>query len=704
MLTHLAEAKQIKTIRKTHGVMKTLTTKQQERSEKKKKKLAALANLVKLNDKDRQEEIMAERRAESAQDNAKPNNDNKDDDGFIKVSHKKKQGKKNSFPSNSEEPLNKKPKIMNEDQPTESDVTSGPEEEELKNLNLSEDQYKQLKKELRERKRQLENIPSLRLREFGQRALLSVKDDDRTPIFLTDVQHLVMSALLGKKSPCAPDRWCFFDKPQQLSHTVVVCLEGLSLYHYLSNESKFEKINKIFDTRLEVVMPSSKKDGKSMAMLEELTQVPLTNAQAHELIEKHGSLEAAVELNKDPTLLINGIFPVEDTTVDPANNDLHPNDKFPRTKLLLSALQMVDEGYPMPLRGELNRQFSTYVMTKEKYAPVTNRSPMFGVDCEMCRTIKGVNELTRISIVNENCETVYETLVRPTNKIVDYLTQYSGITEEIMMKVTKELSDVHKEVRALLPPDAILVGQSLNCDLNAMRMMHPYVIDTSVCFNMSGIRKRKSKLQKLAMAFLKETIQGHEGGHDSVEDSVSSLKLVKLKLANSMEFGDEILTQKKRLHDIIRAASGDTIKNNLFAHASQRDKRTAIITANPLSSTVQELLKKAEQASLDNSQKCFLLHELSSNKEAVRKCKEILLENALTLCNLHITSDELRASSFDNTIESVNKWISKIWKNMAHNGLLLVLMGGASECSSGVAKIAIKSNVADVAAEVPLTV
>ncbi|KAM7356008.1 RNA exonuclease 5 isoform 1-T6 [Cochliomyia hominivorax] len=678
--------------------MKTLTSKKQERSEKKKKKLAALANLVKLNDKERQEEIMAERHEKSEPKNSKQIAADMDNDGFTMVTHKKKQNNEKRLPINSEEPINKKQKI-------DDDETTEQEEEQLRNLNLSEEQYKLLKKELRDRKRQLENIPYLRLREFGQRALLTVKDDERTPIFLTDIQHLVMSSLLGKKSPCTPDRWCFFDKPQHLSHTVVVCLEGLSLYHYLSNESKFEKINQIFDTKLEVILPSSKRnDGESMIMIEELTQVPLTNAQAHELIDKHGSLEAAIELNKDPTLLINGIFPVEEKPIDPEKDDIHPNDKFPRTKLLLSALQMVDEGYPMPLRGELNKHFSNYVMTKDKYVPVTNRSPLFGIDCEMCRTTKGINELTRISIVNENCETVYETLVRPTNKIVDYLTQYSGITEEIMMKVTKRLSDVHREVRQLLPPDAILVGQSLNCDLNAMRMMHPYVIDTSVCFNMSGVRKRKSKLQKLAMAFLKETIQEHESGHDSVEDSVSSLKLVKLKLANSMEFGDEILMQKKRLHDIIRAASGDAIKNNLFAHASQRDKRTAIITSKPLSPRIQELLKKAEQVTVDNSQTCFLLHELSSNKEAVRKCKEISLENALTLCNLNVTSDELRASSFDNTIESVNKWISKIWKSMAHNALLLVLMGGAAECSSGVATIAIKRNIADVAAELPLTV
>lgn len=64
--------------------MKTLSVKQKERSEKKKKKLAALAHLVKLNDKDRLEQIMAERHQEN---NTKLNGD---DDGFIMVAIKLK--------------------------------------------------------------------------------------------------------------------------------------------------------------------------------------------------------------------------------------------------------------------------------------------------------------------------------------------------------------------------------------------------------------------------------------------------------------------------------------------------------------------------------------------------------------------------------------------------------------------------------------
>lgn len=63
--------------------------------------------------------------------------------------------------------------------------------------------------------------------------------------------------------------------------------------------------------------------------------------------------------------------------------------------------------------------------------------------------------------------------------------------------------------------------------------MHPYVIDTSVIYNLSGERWRKPKLQTLASDFLNLEIQTGNKGHDSAEDSISSLKLVQLKLSKS---------------------------------------------------------------------------------------------------------------------------------------------------------------------------
>ncbi|XP_052845798.1 LOW QUALITY PROTEIN: uncharacterized protein LOC128258286 [Drosophila gunungcola] len=667
-----------------------LSAKQHERNEKKKKKLAALANLMELNDRDRLHEAELSKKRDAAEaevEEKTPTKVENGDDGFTTVGSKRKARNRRSNPEQEVESGAPQVPAAESTEPAakrsrnhEAGGDSLPQEI----GSLSEDQYKQLSAELRRRKRQIEDVPGLRLREMGQRASLETPQDARTPIFLTDIQNLLMTALIGQKSPCRPDRWCSVEKWLSLSHSVVVILEGLSLYHYLSNESQFEATNRIFSTKLEMLLPPQD-EGQ---IIDEIAKIPLTNVQARKLIEEHGSLESAVELNKDPTLFVKTIFPI--ASKPPVANDLHADDKFPRTKLLLSALQMVDEGYPIPMQGDLHSRFREFKFTKNSYEPVTNRSPMFGVDCEMCQTAAGFNELTRISIVNEEYKTVYETLVLPDNRITNYLTQFSGITEEIMRKVTKKLDEVQQEVSDLLPPDAILVGQSLNSDLNAMRMMHPYVIDTSVCFNISGVRRRKSKLKHLAATFLKETIQENDEGHDSIEDSRATLKLVKMKLANSIEFGDEILTQQKRLQELANASSGDTISNNLFAHVAKRDKRTAIVTVGDLQPRLKDVILKAGEAVPKDHSLAVRVHEVSTSKEAVRKVSEIALENALTIANLRVPEQDFVLDSAERNVAKLDKTIDRLWNSVAHNGLFLVLMGGSKECTKGVAKIAIK--------------
>ena len=76
----------------------------------------------------------------------------------------------------------------------------------------------------------------------------------------------------------------------------------------------------------------------------------------------------------------------------------------------------------------------------------------------------------------------------------------------------------------MLPSDAIWIGQSLNGDLSALKMMHPYVIDTSVIYNITGIPGQKTKLKTLSQMFLGEVIQDKGAdGHDPKEDAIAAM-------------------------------------------------------------------------------------------------------------------------------------------------------------------------------------
>lgn len=123
-----------------------------------------------------------------------------------------------------------------------------------------------------------------------------------------------------------------------------------------------------------------------------------------------------------------------------------------------------------------------------------------------------------IAMVNEN------------EKVVDYLTEYSGIEpgdlDPYSSKhgglVTRETS--YKRLWLLLNLGCIFVGHGLHNDFRAVNIHVPdtQVIDTSRLYYLPEYRRYLS-LKFLAYALLNEHVQ--TGNHDSIEDAVTALRL-----------------------------------------------------------------------------------------------------------------------------------------------------------------------------------
>ena len=130
--------------------------------------------------------------------------------------------------------------------------------------------------------------------------------------------------------------------------------------------------------------------------------------------------------------------------------------------------------------------------------------------------------------------------------------------------VTTTLRDIQQRILDLVDSRTILVGHSLDSDLHALKLTHPFVIDTAILYPHPRGPPLKSSLKWLAQKYLDRKIQKGDGkdGHNSIEDAKTCLDLVKQKCAKGPLWGTNDATSEpifKRLSRAPRngAASGE---------------------------------------------------------------------------------------------------------------------------------------------------
>lgn len=186
-------------------------------------------------------------------------------------------------------------------------------------------------------------------------------------------------------------------------------------------------------------------------------------------------------------------------------------------------------------------------------------------DCEMGFTVYGL-EMIRVTATSwPSGEVLLDVLVRPKGEILDLNSRYSGIWPEDMVEAesysgldpsnpplptkptpSEDTTTKHKYkivdspeaarqlFFSLISPETPLIGHGLENDLNALRVIHPTLVDTVLLFpHRQGLPYRMG-LKILADRHLDLKIQvedpGSIRGHDSAEDARAAGALARLKV------------------------------------------------------------------------------------------------------------------------------------------------------------------------------
>ncbi|XP_069341791.1 RNA exonuclease 5 [Eulemur rufifrons] len=396
--------------------------------------------------------------------------------------------------------------------------------------------------------------------------------------------ELLKYAVLGKSSIPKPS-WCQLFHQNHLNNVGVFVLQGMSQLHFYRFYLEFGFLRKAFRHKFVLPPPSSNFLANTIGLQKKQTTGDLPKMMEGSL--PSASSKANINLQNDPIIQKYGC------------------KKVGLTRCILTKEEM--KTFNFPLQGFPDCE--NFVPTKCN-GSITDNSPLFGLDCEICFTSKG-RELTRISLVAEGGCCVMDELVKPDNKILDYLTSFSGITKKILNPVTTKLKDVQRQLKALLPPDAVLVGHSLDLDLRALKMIHPYVIDTSVLYVREQGRRFKLK-------FLAKAILGPDRvGHDATEDARTTLELARYFLNYGPKKIAELNLEGLASHPEVQAA-GQEPRN--ATEIVQRPKTSVLECLDSMGQKLLFLARETDAGEIPSSRNCQTIKCLS-NKEVLENAR-----------------------------------------------------------------------------------
>ncbi|KAL5333318.1 hypothetical protein BJX70DRAFT_406338 [Aspergillus crustosus] len=197
-------------------------------------------------------------------------------------------------------------------------------------------------------------------------------------------------------------------------------------------------------------------------------------------------------------------------------------------------------------KGCMTLPWHTFI-TVDKKLPEMKASPESNprarkavvLDCEMVGVLGTnnhvVNEVVSLSAVDFlTGEILINTYVDPQKRVISWRTKFSGVSASFLekMKSQRRVLPGWKAARASLwsfiDEETILIGHSLNNDLDVLGMVHTRVVDSAL-LTRDAVGKECNRfwgLKKLVKLFLERDIQTGSSGHDCLEDTFGAREVV----------------------------------------------------------------------------------------------------------------------------------------------------------------------------------
>ncbi|TID13601.1 hypothetical protein CANINC_004863 [Pichia inconspicua] len=467
---------------------------------------------------------------------------------------------------------------------------------------------------------------------------LTILSDRPKKATISSIRDLLLHSLTDMQ---LVPRWCVLNNRRSVDKFVVVFLRGLT-----NTEFGMSDLRNVNDPQLISKFPLNENLPHFGQYFKEV--IPMAAPGSNKCIySTYSSLVSYTLSNKQKAAI----------------KKENENRKIVLPDLYLTLDELIFNNYPIheEVKGaskELIDKTADYKSTK----PFNHEgSKTFALDCEMCMSLKG-RVLTRVSITDFDNNVLYDELVKPTEPIIDYVTQYSGITEEMLINVETTVENVQEKILELISSNDTLIGHSLESDLHILKVKHPKIVDTSVCFDHPRGPPSKASLKMLMSTHLDTAIQKSFKGHDSVEDCISCMELVKLKISQGYLFGksynmESLFKRIAQCNKLVKTTNGEKIPKKSVVIGYSAIKNFGHHEYQVQCTSDDEIVEKFIETQSENDLIILKLKELEWFKGFSEN-------NLATTVKLPETIDEM--------YRKVDARLQKIYENMTPNSILLV--------------------------------